>query len=237
MGHRTPKVLVGVAAIVAMVASACGAVTSKPRTSGPVPPPLLVLGERGADADPAAGFCAGVLIGPKQVLTATRCLRKRKARSVNVRVLKAEGCLVRMRRRGVDATRASLGTASVVKLQAKVPPKAAAPLPRGDVPTGGDIVVAWGWGPGRPGGGCVPRPERLTVVSEEECADVVGEDRLSVYFCAVPEGDFNACPGDLGGPVLDEERRLVGLTVNEKKCGTDKAVRFWSTSNLVKRAS
>lgn len=236
MGHRAPRVLVGVVSAAAVVVSGCGGVTSKPRTAGPVPAAMVVLGKAGSDADPNAGFCAGVVIGPKKVLTAKRCLRKRKVSNVNARVLHPEGCLVTHRRRALDATPVSVGAVTLVKLKAKLPPRAAKSLPVGEVPTEGDELTAWGWGPGRPGGACVPRPERLRVLSEAECADLVGDDGLAVYFCAVPEGTNNTCPGDTGGPVLDEERRLVGVTVAGQVCGTDKPARYWSTANLVTRA-
>lgn len=235
MGHRAMRRPAVVAVVVAVLASGCGGVTSEPRTSGPPPSALVALGSGGPDID-ENGFCAGVLIGPRKVLTASRCLRRPEVKKVRAGILDAEGCLVTVRRRARDATSVSVGDASVVRLRGKVPANAAEPLSGGAVPVADDVVVAWGWGPSRPGNGCVPRPTRLRVLADEECADVVGADGLAVYFCAVPEGEVHTCSGDVGGPVLDEQGRLVGITVGGKSCFRDKPARYWSTDNLVRRA-
>jgi hypothetical protein len=237
MGHRAARRLAALLGALALPSVGCSATTSAPIASAPLPTSMVVLGPAGSASGTDDDHCAAVLIAPKRVLTAASCVRKRKVRAVGARVLDPDGCRTTIRRRAREAVTLPSGDAAVVRLRGRVPPAASEPPVVTDVPAAGGVVLAWGWGSARPGDGCVPRPVRLQVVSDEECAVVVGEDRLGRYFCAVPEDATHTCRGDRGGPVMDDQGRLIGITVTGRRCGTDEPERYWKAADLVPRSS
>jgi secreted trypsin-like serine protease len=182
-------------------------------------------------------FCAGTLIAPQYVLTASHCLAAKRLRASNLRVAVGRTVLtssqgeliavdrwVRQRDVAVAVVRLAHPVETVQPIPMVAPGDATAETP------GTDLVVA-GWGDTirRPGGGAPRYPTRLTAATvpvrpDRACNTAYRKHafRPADEVCAGGTGT-DVCFGDSGGPIFvaKDGFRLVGVTIGGYGCGTN----------------
>ena len=194
-----------------------------------VAPARAIVGESADDAAHAdetvmvlsrdaqgSGFCTGIVLTPRIILTAAHCLRAPSDMLVHFRdpdgapvVVEVVAKLVHPDYRA-DAAQRRLRSIDVGLLETKtaLPSRFRAPnFSEGEPPPPGDAVIVVGYGitrEGEPKSGGALRAGQLRV----------REPRSGVLLWVAPEnGEGGACSGDSGGPIYADDDKTVVAAV------------------------
>ncbi len=194
----------GLAALLAgvIVTTPAGAVVGPSESGARFADHLVMVLARGGDRE---GFCTGIVLGPRVVLTAAHCLRPTRDMAIVYRDASGKPALVAVaaalahplyRPNAIVERQVSIDLA-LVETEAPLDPRFAAPaLAEGQVPAVGDETILAGYGVAREGApttGGTLRSARLKVRAPLSTILLWADDAA---------GGAGACGGDSGAPLF-----------------------------------
>jgi S1-C subfamily serine protease len=190
--------------------SPAGAVVGAAENGGRFANEIVMVLNRGGDK---AGFCSGVVLGPRVVLTAAHCLRAAQDMLIHYRDEAGRPVVARVQaavahplyRADAIAKRIVSIDLGLVETQEPLPARFAAPhLASGDGPAVGEAAIVAGYGVGREGdpltGGAL-RSVKLRVRAPRSEILLWAEDG--------EEAGAGGCAGDSGGPLFSGDGETV----------------------------
>jgi hypothetical protein len=188
---------------------------------------IVMVLTRGSDRD---GFCTGIVLGPRAVLTAAHCLRPTRDMAVHYRDATGQSVLVAVvaaeahplyRANAIAERQVSIDLALIETATPLDPRFTPARLAEGDGPAVGDEAILAGYGvtrEGTPASGGALRSARLKVRAPLSRILLWAEDGAA--------GGAGACGGDSGAPLFLGDGETVAAIVawtsgteRGKRCG------------------